>query len=164
MNKQELRSFALLRRKTLTINKSYLIREVKKRIENSKNVAIYYPMQYEIDLLFLKNEKINLIYPKVEGKSLVFYKDVTIFKKSKFNVFEPGDGIVVDSADIDIMFVPALVINPRKYRIGYGKGYYDKYLKDNKVKTVGLVYEELYLDFDENELDERLDDIIICKQ
>ena len=62
------------------------------------------------------------------------------------------------------MFVPALVINPRKYRIGYGKGYYDKYLKDNKVKTVGLVYEELYLDFDENELDERLDDIIICKQ
>jgi 5-formyltetrahydrofolate cyclo-ligase len=163
MNKKELRSFALSLRKTLTLNKEDLENKVLECIKDNKNVAIYYPMKYEIDLLFLRKQNINLLFPKVEGDNLIFYKGATKFVKSKFGVFEPSDGVAIDSHLIDLMFVPCLVINKDKYRIGYGRGYYDRYMKGHEYKTIGICYSELYKDFDEDVFDERLDEIIVCK-
>jgi len=163
MNKKELRKLALSVRKNLTVDTTYLENEVLSKIKDSKNIAIFYPMRYEINLLFLKKYNLNLIYPKVNGNSLEFYMNPTKFEKSSFGVYEPIDGIFCNKNMIDIMFVPALVISKSLYRIGYGKGYYDRYLKDRTFKAIGLCYKDLYLDFKNDIFDERLDEVIICK-
>lgn len=44
--------------------------------------------------------------------------------------------------NIDLVFVPGIVFDSRGYRIGYGKGYYDKWLVDTEIsKRIGLAYE-----------------------
>ncbi|MCR5787122.1 MAG: 5-formyltetrahydrofolate cyclo-ligase [Acholeplasmatales bacterium] len=163
MNKKELRKFALAKRKELTYNKDELIKDILKVI-NGKNIAVYYPMKDEIDLLALKEYGFNLLFPRVNGNDMDFYKDVTLFKKSNFNVLEPINGTKVSKDEIDFMLVPALVINKDLYRIGYGKGYYDRYIKDRNYKAYGVCYEKLYLDFIPEEHDQKLDGVIICKQ
>ena len=163
MNKARLREYALILRKNLSYNKLELESDVLNIIGEYKNIAIYYPMKYEIDLLFLKKYNLNLIYPKVVGRDLIFYKNPTKFIKSNFNVYEPLDGDIIPLNNIDIMFVPSLVISSKLYRIGYGKGFYDRTMKNRSFKAYGLCYKELYLDFLEEEQDERLDGVIICK-
>lgn len=163
MVKEELRRYALLKRKSLSYDKDFLITNVLNVIKG-KNIAIYYPMKYEIDLLFLKDYGFNLLFPKVVGNDLVFYENVTKFSLSSFKVNEPLDGNIFSKDKIDFMFVPSLVINKNNYRIGYGKGYYDRYLSNRSFKAYGICYEELYLDYKENDYDERLDGVIICKQ
>ncbi len=162
MTKDELRKYALNKRKGLTINKEYLEKQVLKKIGKLKNVAIYYPLKYEIDLTFLNNYDVNLYYPKVNDKDMIFFKNPTRFEKGLFNVYEPVDGKI--DLNIDIMFVPSLVINNDNYRIGYGKGYYDRYLKNKNIRTIGICYEELFVNFKEDVFDQRLDEVIICKQ
>lgn len=164
MNKKELRKYALKLRKQLTYDKDLLEKEVLKHAKDCKVVAIYYPLAHEFDLTFLKKYNFDLCFPKIFGYSMEFYKNPTKFEKTVFNLNEPLDGTLVNPSEIDIMFVPCLLVNKRLYRIGYGNGYYDKYLKGNNIKTVGICYEELFLDFKEDIFDEKLGDVIICKQ
>ena len=56
----------------------------------------------------------------------------TAFQKNARNIHEPMDGTVVDAKLIDMVFVPLLIFDKRGYRIGYGKGFYDKYLQQCK--------------------------------
>jgi len=164
MNKKELRKYAINLRKNLYYDKNQLEKDVLDIIGDKKNIAIYYPLEFEIDLLFLKKYDLNLCFPKTDGTNLKFFLNPTQFKKGSFNVLEPIDGTLISSKDIDIMFVPALIINERNYRIGYGKGYYDRYLKNTNVKTIGICYKDLYLDFLEEENDVKLGGVILCKQ
>jgi len=52
----------------------------------------------------------------------------TAFQKNENNIHEPMDGTVTAAGIIDMVFVPMLIFDTRGYRIGYGKGFYDKYL------------------------------------
>lgn len=52
----------------------------------------------------------------------------TNFLKSEFNIYEPEEGIIVDADEIDMILVPLLACDKKGYRVGYGKGFYDKFL------------------------------------
>lgn len=70
--------------------------------------------------------------------------DNTKFQKNQFNIYEPVDGIEVPDAKIDVVFVPLLAFDKNGHRVGYGKGFYDKFLskcKDDVIK-VGLSFFE----------------------
>jgi len=55
---------------------------------------------------------------------------------------EIHDGDIVEKKDIDLVFVPAIAFDMRGYRIGYGKGYFDKWLSGiEQKKAVGLAYD-----------------------
>jgi 5-formyltetrahydrofolate cyclo-ligase len=51
-----------------------------------------------------------------------------LFIKNRFNILEPISGAIIDPQKFDLIFVPLVAFDKRGYRVGYGKGYYDKYL------------------------------------
>ena len=65
-----------------------------------------------------------------------------------------------DVSDIDLVIVPGLAFNERFHRIGYGKGYYDRFLENFKGVSVGLFFDEQMTDFLEEPHDLPLDYII----
>ncbi|MGZ9677062.1 5-formyltetrahydrofolate cyclo-ligase [Flavobacterium sp. GNP001] len=70
--------------------------------------------------------------------------DNTKIKKNEYNIPEPVDGIEVPSHKIDVVFVPLLAYDKKGNRVGYGKGFYDKFLAECKpdVIKIGLSFFE----------------------
>ena len=111
-------------------------------------IAIFHPMKDEIDLLPLLKDKKTFCLPKVEMDGIHFYRyqpsDALI--KSTFGIMEPAGDAPVDHL-IEYMLVPALAIDQQNYRIGYGKGYYDRFLSMTRPKhVVGVVYDFQFVD------------------
>jgi len=64
--------------------------------------------------------------------------DNTKIKKNQYNIPEPVDGIEVPTSKIDVVFVPLLAFDKTGHRAGYGKGFYDKFLKECKPETIKI--------------------------
>ncbi len=82
-------------------------------------------------------------------------------KKNKYGILEPSELRKIDKKDIDLVIVPGIVFDKQNHRIGYGKGYYDNFLKDFKGKTIGLAFKMQILEIiPKDEWDVRLDRVI----
>ena len=92
----------------------------------------------------------------ISGKTVVLpVTDITMgvitpytfksLKKGEYNIDEPAGGEQY-LGKIDLIIVPGICFNKRGYRVGYGKGFYDKFLKGTKAVKVGLCYESLITD------------------
>lgn len=70
--------------------------------------------------------------------------DNTRLVKNQYGIPEPADGIEVPSQKIDVVFVPLLAFDQKGQRVGYGKGFYDRFLNECRqdVITVGLSFFE----------------------
>lgn len=147
-NKTDYRIYAKNLRTRLNVEEQSLIlvekiRMLKKYIE-AKNVMLFYPLKYEINLLELLNDDKNFYLPKVFNKDLLVcpYTDELI--KSKFNIMEPCSNSV-DPKILDLIIVPALMADKNGYRLGYGGGFYDRFLSSCCVTTVSVVPKELLI-------------------
>lgn len=83
--------------------------------------------------------------------------DNTKIRKNDYNISEPVDGIEVPTHKIDVVFVPLLAFDKKGHRVGYGKGFYDKFLSECKpeVIKIGLSFfepEELITDVFEGDI------------
>jgi 5-formyltetrahydrofolate cyclo-ligase len=90
--------------------------------------------------------------------------DNTRIQKNEYNIPEPVDGLEVPASKIDVVFVPLLAFDKKGNRVGYGKGFYDKFLSQCKPETIkiGLSFfkpEELISDVFESDV---LLDYCIC--
>ncbi len=103
--------------------------------------------QKEIDthliLTILQGKDKNVVLPKVTGNdSLKHYllTDATKFRTNRWNIPEPVDGIEIPSDKIDVVFVPLLAFDKTGNRVGYGKGFYDTFLRKCRkdVKKIGV--------------------------
>ena len=98
----------------------------------------------EIDTSFLlsilQGRDKHVILPKMEGDDLTHFllTDNTILKTNQWNVPEPVDGISVESSKIEVVFVPLLAFDKYGNRVGYGKGFYDRFLKQCKKDVVKI--------------------------
>lgn len=147
-NKTDLRRSAKELRKTLPLTEisdklADLVRYSDSYI-SAKNVMLFYPTRYEIDLRKLLTDEKNFYLPRVKEKDLKVcpYKLGDELEKSEFNIFEPTSK-AVDKNILDLVIVPALMIDDEGYRLGYGGGFYDRFLKDFKVKTICAIPKEL---------------------
>lgn len=97
----------------------------------AKNVMIFYPTTYEINLLPLLNDGKNFYFPRVNGDNLLVcpYDKSIEFKKSSYNINEPCSN-PVEPKVLDLIFVPALAVDKNGYRLGYGGGFYDRFLAE----------------------------------
>jgi len=111
------------------------------------SIGIYLSFGSEVDTILPITswfyEKKRIYVPRVEGNDLtwIILNDFKSLRKSDFGVMEPIDGTPVDINEIEVMFVPLLGYDDALYRIGYGKGFYDRALKDYKGTKIGLAYE-----------------------
>ena len=68
----------------------------------------------------------------------------TVYYTNQYGLTEPKEGIIIAPQEIDLVFVPFLVCDESGYRVGYGKGFYDRYLAQcsEDVIKIGFGYFE----------------------
>lgn len=110
----------------------------------------FYPLLEEIDITPLHTsflEKNLLCLPKVEGKEIIFYQITpeTVFKQGSFKVMEPVAGKQVIPQKGSPVLVPGVAFGEGLHRIGYGKGFYDRFLKQHpEVFSIGVGFLEQF--------------------
>ncbi len=85
--------------------------------------------------------RINLQTDKIEN--LIFAPETEIVKNA-WEIFEPTNNESIETEKIDVVLIPLLCFDARGFRVGYGKGFYDKFLKNCRVDClkIGLSYFE----------------------
>ncbi|WP_276977459.1 5-formyltetrahydrofolate cyclo-ligase [Flavobacterium filum] len=64
--------------------------------------------------------------------------DNTKIKKNEYNIPEPINGLEVPVAKIEVVFIPLLAFDQKGHRVGYGKGFYDRFLKECSPETIKI--------------------------
>lgn len=141
-DKKSLRKWAKENRIKFTDSEK-LVQALKNSSEykNAKNIMIFYPLKNEVNLLPLLEDKTKNFYlPKIVGENLLCcpYSAGDELCVSCFKTMEP----LTEACDknlIDMAVIPALCCDKNNYRLGYGGGFYDRFLKDFRgTKTVCL--------------------------
>lgn len=116
------------------------------------------------EFLKFRNPELRVCYPVSDFTSLAMQAvatDIdTPFEKKNLNIYEPKDGVAVPVSKIDMVVVPLLAFDTDGYRVGYGKGFYDKYLADCRndcIKAGFCYFDPLDKVDDRNEFDVPLD-------
>ena len=122
--------------------------------------------EFILHLLSGKDKEILVSKSDFESRSMIHFllTDNTKIKKNEYNIPEPVDGLEVHATKIDVVFVPLLAYDKKGNRVGYGKGFYDKFLAECKTENnkIGLSFfepEELILDVFESDI---LLDFCVC--
>ena len=171
-----IRKKALIRRK----NKYYevssqffkpLIRLLKKKKKNGTIlIFLYYPSNYEVNVLklfeLIKNKKIKTLLPVVKGKNKMNFVEWKYLDPLKVNYFGMLDPCLQEKfLTPDFMLVPLVAFDSLNNRLGYGKGFYDRFLKDKKkIRTIGVAFSfQKYNKLPTSKLDIKLDHILTEK-
>lgn len=148
--------------------KSKIIEEkILNYINEYENFLIYINIKSEvktnflIQRLILLNKKVFI--PKIIEDEMCFIKINSLedLELGKYNIPEPIKGQIYKGEEA-LVIVPGLVFSREKYRIGYGKGYYDKFISKNRQNFyLGICFENQIIDsFYFDKFDEKLDVII----
>jgi 5-formyltetrahydrofolate cyclo-ligase len=142
MNKQESRKYIRHLKAELDIGtikeKSRLIMEQIKRLEQFKNapyIMTYVNYNQEVETIPLIEEclKMNrkILVPKVYGKEMIFHmiRSMSELKPGAYGILEPVSAETV-KPEKAFMIMPGLAFDRNCHRVGYGGGYYDRYLAD----------------------------------
>ena len=153
MLKKEIRLNFTLLRNSLSAEE---LRAISHSIsEHSKSVQIWDYQYYHIFLPIANKLEINtflivdylwsinkeIVVPKVKNDKLlehIKYEKDTELISNKWGIPEPNKGTVIDEELIDVVFIPLLAFDKQGHRVGYGKGYYDRFLSTCRKETVKI--------------------------
>lgn len=115
--------------------------------QNADKICLYYPLGKEVNLLPLASAALALrkqtAFPRVNDSELEFYQVQTLseFVQGTFGVMEPVSSEKI-SAEHGLVLVPGLAFDTEGGRMGYGKGYYDRYFaRYPECCKIGICYE-----------------------
>lgn len=151
-------------------NKSEKSKQIGKNLmeqpffKTAQTIMVYLSIDSEVDTLELVKKMLSLgmrlCAPVCMSGGVMVAKSFSSFdelKCGRYGILEPqGDEVF----DIDLILVPGLGFNERFHRIGYGAGYYDRFLLNTSAVTCGLFYDEQRADFLEESHDLPLDYIV----
>ena len=182
MKKQELRALYKQKRKDLTeIQIKGLQENIYQQIYNLdlstvKNVHLFLSMPKfkEIDttplITYFRNKNKRIVVSKCNFKdntlSHFYLEKDTVLSLNKFGVLEPVAAELVEENKLDLIFIPMLISDDKKFRVGYGKGFYDRFLSNCRkdAKFIGLnFFPPITAIEDKNEFDIPLHQVIYPK-
>jgi 5-formyltetrahydrofolate cyclo-ligase len=135
-------------------NKSKLIQEnliTDPEFIRAKSIGLYLPIGSEVETSCIITQVLNLgmilLLPRIVDHDLQYHIvdqkdfDKDMFDTNKFGIKEPK--LQNSSVDfMDILIIPGIVFDNYGYRIGYGYGYYDRYISNKKFsKCIGLAFD-----------------------
>ena len=102
----------------------------------ANNIMIFYPVKYDDKKFYL---------PKVNGSDILICPYCSELKKSDLGIYEPCSQ-PVNSKVLDLVIVPALMADRQGYRLGYGGGFYDRFIEKHgqNFKTLCPIPKELF--------------------
>ena len=116
-----------------------------KSFSNAESIGCYYSIGSEVQTLpiiqELINQNKNVSLPKVTDDILAFrsIKNFDKLEKGSFGILEPKDDWPEEKS-FDVILVPAVGLTKEGVRLGYGHGYYDKFLADKSATKIALTY------------------------
>mgnify|MGYP003576579396 FL=1 len=175
MKKAELRKLALRQRKLLShsaipaLSNQLLAHFSKLDFSEIKTIHIFLPIAEKnepdtflfIDWLRNNHPDIKIIIPKADFETSLMSNYVYLGKdgleKNLYDILEPQKG-ELHSGDVEMVIIPLLAFDERGYRVGYGKGFYDRFLQGLATLKVGVSFFESGDDIDDvNEHDIQMD-------
>ncbi|HTO17169.1 MAG TPA: 5-formyltetrahydrofolate cyclo-ligase [Edaphocola sp.] len=180
--KSELRKEYLSKRQSLSgleqnkLNDLLLIQLQSMELPFANILLSYIPMEDRAEPdTFLFSDYIKFLFPQIQiGYPITNMKlgtmeayltnEDTEFEKVQYGLIEPVSEHLIRPEEVDIVIVPLLVADRSGYRVGYGKGMYDKFLSRcrNDVFKIGFSFSnpiEQILDIDRNDISL---DVLIC--
>jgi len=96
--------------------------------------------EFILHILHAKDKEVIISKSNFKTHELTNYllTDNTVIKTNSWGIPEPVDGIEVNNSKIDLVFVPLLAFDKQGHRVGYGKGFYDKFLSKCKPETIKI--------------------------
>lgn len=151
-----------------------LCRNIEKRLfkeehfRKAKVVAFYLPIKSEVDtrkmIELVMKEKEVVVPVTNDHVEMVKFTGFEKLKKGKYGVLEPKEKIPT-SREPEVIIIPGACFGLCMHRIGYGKGYYDKYLRTSAAYRIGICYDFQVLEkLPKHEDDERMDLIVTDKR
>ncbi|KRN59136.1 5-formyltetrahydrofolate cyclo-ligase [Limosilactobacillus secaliphilus] len=128
---------------------------------SAKTVALTMSQSFEVDtgpiILHARHKGQRVVVPRtLPNRQMEFVElnEETQFKETSFGLLEPENGTVVTPDQIDFMLVPGVAFKENGQRLGFGGGYYDRYLAKYNGFTCSLVLTTQLADDDEWEPDQ----------
>ncbi|MFA6917946.1 MAG: 5-formyltetrahydrofolate cyclo-ligase [Candidatus Gracilibacteria bacterium] len=135
-----------LKRQSHEIMRKLLVTRI---FQKGKNILFYMPIQNEVDtkplIEFTMKKNKNVLVPRVENEESMDSYKINSLKDlivGKFDVLEAKKSCEkFPKKDIDLIIIPGIAFDERGYRIGFGKGYYDNFLKGLRARKIALAYD-----------------------
>ncbi|ANI88400.1 5-formyltetrahydrofolate cyclo-ligase [Arachidicoccus ginsenosidimutans] len=160
MTKQELRKIYLEKRMSISskeklkLDDLLLIQFQRLSFDGVQVLMSYFPMaeKNEPNTLLFSNylrhaiPNLEIAFPKSDFTSnemqAVLIDEETVYQKNNYQITEPTSGKIIKPTDIDLIFVPLVMLDSKGFRVGYGKGFYDKFLSKCRedVLKIGFSY------------------------
>lgn len=171
--KQELRKEFIKSRKTMS-DRDFVTKSSKicskllksQKYSDSKVIYCYASINNEVDLTeFVEQALLDnkiIAFPKVKDKDIVFFKVDSLkdLEVGYFNIPEPLETTLAPKGDFII--VPGVAFSKKRERLGYGGGFYDRFLENNNIYTIGVAYDfQIKNELPVEKHDKILDEIII---
>jgi 5-formyltetrahydrofolate cyclo-ligase len=133
--------------------------------KNSNCIALYNSIKSEVDTRdLIKESLLNgkiILLPRIINKNKMVFiviNSETKYERNNFGLLEP---IGIESNNIDLIICPGVAFDKDLNRLGYGMGYYDKYLKDKDIYKIGICYKEQLVDKIETDVHDIKMDMVI---
>lgn len=157
MNKDDIRNRIKARKSLLSaLEKTRAAMEVFSRLEQSaafamaENILMYHSLPDELstrEFLDRWSGRKHFFLPRVNGVNLeILPYDRSRLAMGSFHIEEPQGDELADISSIELVVVPAVAYDRSGNRVGRGKGYYDRLLKDSRATKIGVGYDFQLLD------------------
>ena len=135
--------------KELVKKDSKLICDKLLELKKYDSFLVYSAINNEVDLVYFANEAVlagkKIAYPRVNGSQMDFYliNSLADLSEGYFHIKEPTESCPVFYPDSNTLcIVPGLVFSEQGDRIGYGKGFYDKYFnRYSDIAKIGVAFD-----------------------
>ncbi|MFC3927339.1 5-formyltetrahydrofolate cyclo-ligase [Streptococcus caprae] len=135
--------------------------------QSAKTIATYLSFPHEFATSALITQALadgkQVCVPKTfKGGRMIFVAyDPHDLVETSFGLLEPGSSVEVDKATIDLIHVPGLAFNKDGFRLGYGAGFYDRYLADYEGQTLSTLYSFQRAEFEPDDYDIAVKELLI---